>query len=117
MNALELIEDILTAAGEQGVVDFEEGGLAERLQGHEVRIAQQPNWPFEYNIGEILGAEELEARQREEAACPEHPDYLIGHAHCDVTLELDTPPSVIYIAEAGQIGYLPGYVSKGLGWR
>ena len=55
----------------------------------EVRIAHQPNWPFEYSIGELADAEEDDDGN-------------------------DTP---VYIAEGRQLGYLPGAAAEALGWR
>lgn len=52
-----------------------------------VRLAQQPAWPFEYRIGEPASAEVEDERE------------------------------VIYLPEAGQIGYLPGAARDELGWR
>jgi hypothetical protein len=115
MNALELIEAIAEQAG----VYVEVRGDSEiesTLRDMEVRIAQQPSWPFEYNIGQVVGPDEITMRHREEEECPEHDGYLIGHAGCDVELAEEDTPKVIYIGEAGQIGYLPGMVKDALGW-
>jgi hypothetical protein len=56
--------------------------LSDYPEEAEVRLAQQPAWPFEWGIGE--------------------PVFVEG---------------VVYVPEAGQIGYLPGAVSQELGWR
>jgi hypothetical protein len=63
----------------------------------EVRLAMQPNWPFEYSIETAIGPDELANPDDDEAA--------------------DEVPNVIYLTEGSQLGYLPGVVSKGLGWR
>lgn len=49
----------------------------------EVRIAMQPNYPFEYSLSD----------------------------------RATVVNGVIYLAEGSQEGYLPGEVSRGLGWR
>lgn len=53
----------------------------------EVRLAQQPSWPFEYSI----------ARFGVEIAEVEGAD-------------------VVYIAEGSQLGYLPGVARDAIGW-
>ncbi len=58
----------------------------------EVRIAVQPNWPFEHSIDEV--------------ACTEDVD--------DDGNELEP---VAYIGEGAQLGYLPGDAAQALGWR
>jgi hypothetical protein len=76
--------------------------LIELLQGlpddAEVRIAQQPSWPFEYSItgAVIVGGGFTEDEDEDEAASSE---------------------PVVYLAEGSQLGYLPGNVSRELGWR
>lgn len=59
-----------------------------------VRLAQQPRWPFEYDIGPVAAAEE---------ASPAPADG-------------EEPAGVIYIGEGHQLGYLPGGASEALGW-
>ena len=54
----------------------------------EVRLAQQPTWPFEYAID------------------PTTPT---------VEVDLDDGP-VVYLAEGAQLGYLPQVVRQQLGW-
>lgn len=114
MNAYELIEAIAQQAGVYLNVEHED---ATALKEHEVRIAQQPTWPFEYHIGHVVGPDEIRDSLNEDAECPEHPDYLIGHAGCTAELEVEEPDKVIYIGEDGQIGYLNGAVAQALGWR
>lgn len=58
----------------------------------EVRLAQQPNWPFEYSIGEIVEVDLADDQDEE------------------------TPKTVVYIAEGTQLNYLPGAVRSELGW-
>lgn len=55
----------------------------------EVRLAIQPTWPFEHSIEQVV----------------------IGNGDDDGEYR-----NIVYIAEGGQIGYLPGDVRKGLEW-
>ena len=77
----------------------------------EVRLAHQPSWPFELSIGGLAlrdpQAELIEemqeaglddGRQKEELA------------------KIEGEPTVLYIGEGRQIGYLPGGVAGELGW-
>jgi hypothetical protein len=62
----------------------------------EVRLAQQPNWPFEYSIGTVAA---------------------IGPDDFDEDDEDDAPPEVVvYIGEGMQLGYLPGIARNAVGW-
>ena len=58
----------------------------------EVRFASQPNYPFEYDIDNVVVVEVENKRTG------------------------DSEESV-YLEEGRQIGYLPGDVSRELGWR
>jgi hypothetical protein len=73
--------------------------LREMLDGlpddTEVRIAQQPNWPFEYSIADVV---------------------IIG-GELGATEEHEDDEPVVYLVEGTQLGYLPGHVSRELGWR
>ena len=60
-------------------------------QDANVRFASQPNWPFEYSIGDIVSAD-VENRSTGEEE------------------------EVIYLAEGRQIGYLPGEAKDALMW-
>lgn len=69
----------------------------------EVRLAEQPSWPFEYGVEEVILVNEYVYRNyADEDDCCEH-DFA------------NNP--VVYIAQGGQIGYLPGAVSNALCWR
>ena len=61
----------------------------------EVRLAFQPNWPFEYSIDD-------------------GPDILVVEVQNDAFERYD---KIIYLPEGSQIGYLPEVASKSLGWR
>lgn len=56
----------------------------------EVRLAQQPNWPFEYSIDSIIEGPE------------DGPE--------------DAPVTTIYIVEGQQLGYLPNKAAAIIGW-
>lgn len=58
----------------------------------EVRFASQPNWPFEYSIDDVQVVD-LNGEDGEEE-----------------------PNEVVYLTEGSQIGYLPGVVSRAIGW-
>lgn len=62
--------------------DLSESGMGER----EVRIATQPNWPFENEISGVWTPD---------------PDFDFE--------ESDFEEPAVYIAEGTQIGYLPGF--------
>lgn len=68
----------------------------------EVRLAHQPEWPFEYEIRDVAFIEE-----DPEPACDDDGEPI----------EEDEHEPVVYLVEGEQIGYLPGYVSEHLGWR
>jgi hypothetical protein len=55
----------------------------------EVRLAQQPAWPFE---------------------------YAIDRDHVAVQVQSGDDEPVVYIAEGAQLGYLPETVREQLGW-
>lgn len=90
MNITELIEQLQAFAAEHGDV--------------EVRLAVQPNWPFEHSIGSVaLGQEPI----YEGTMDPE--DGTVATAEDEV-------PAIIYIGEGRQLGYLPAMAREGLGW-
>jgi hypothetical protein len=55
----------------------------------EVRIAQQPAWPFE---------------------------YALDTAQAVVAVDLDDSQPVVYLVEGQQLGYLPTQAADRLGW-
>lgn len=59
----------------------------------EVRLAMQPNWPFEYTIGP-------------------GPDITIVEIE-----ENESQKKVIYLPEGYQVGHLPTEAAVALGWR
>jgi hypothetical protein len=56
----------------------------------EVRLAIQPQWAFEHSIGTIGMTKAVHGAKAE--------------------------PAVVYIAEGGQVGYLPGAAGAAVGW-
>lgn len=74
----------------------------------EVLLAQQPRWPFECSIGQVvvLDANADEREEWEEAPEEERP--------------AGPPPEPdvrVYIGEGSQLAYLSGAASRELGWR
>lgn len=89
----------------------------------EVRIAHQPQWPFEYSIGDVVldEAPEIVTREAFDAMSEEEQENVMRRADEGEVLLLDegqdVPASVVYIGEGSQLGYLSGGVSRQLGWR
>jgi hypothetical protein len=135
-------------------LDMTVGQLLEALQdiaeehGNdvEVRLAHQPQWPFEYSIAEVVlvGADERELkpgdrvknllRGRQRGVIDRLEGDDAAYVHWDegseqlcLLTDLRALPSeddedaaeetVVYIAEQRQLGYLSGAASKALGWR
>jgi len=71
----------------------------------EVRLAFQPSWPLQFNLSRTI-VSPLDLEDEEED---------------DEPAEGDEPKrSIVYLAEAGQpyeTPYVPGVVSRALGWR
>jgi hypothetical protein len=68
----------------------------------EVRIAQQPSWPFAYSIGEIAATDSVDVGDKDEDGI--------------AATEADAAPAVIYIGEGRQLGYLDSAGADALGW-
>ena len=68
----------------------------------EVRLAVQPNWPFEHSISSVVATQAVEVGDLDE-------DGEKAGAE-------DVKPAVVYIGEGGQLGYLPGQATSELGW-
>jgi hypothetical protein len=66
----------------------------------EVRLAEQPSWPFEYSLAGVLVSDRLPAEDDAD-------DLPLG----------ESPEPVLYLVEGTQLAYLPGSVSGALGWR
>jgi hypothetical protein len=75
------------------------GDLREMIEGLddgvEMRIAHQPSYTFEYSIANAV--------------------IIGGPLGANDEEEHDEP--VVYLVEGSQIGYLPGNVSRTIGWR
>lgn len=65
----------------------------------EVRLAHQPQWPFEYSVDDVVLVEASKLTDDEDDE------------------ESDQQEPVVYIAEKSQLGYLSGAATKALGWR
>ena len=69
--------------------------LKEHLEGYpddmEVKLAQQPNWPFQYSIGDIVEAK--------------------------IEDDNEDSKSALFIGECEQEQYLSGDASRELGWE
>jgi hypothetical protein len=76
--------------------------LSELAEDHgddtEVRLAQQPNWPFEYAVDEIVAVTNVDDDDDDDA---------------DTDAGAET---VVYIGEGAQLGYLSGAATKALDW-
>ncbi len=88
------------------------GELKEMLEdlddAMEVRLAHQPSWPFEYSIRDGLV---MDIKGCDPEDLPE--TDMDGSRFVDD----HEPEEILYLVEGRQIGYLPGVVSKALGWR
>lgn len=98
----------------------------------EVRIAQQPQWPFEYDITSVteVKPEELyEVCLGDDGWQVEDGDDILQDGFsCDADAQTwlkdyigrehgGKCDGVVYIAEGRQIGYLPSIASRAVGWR
>lgn len=93
------------------------GQLIERLQDFPeetpVMMAQQPSWPFEYSIADVLLSHTYDSEDEQALCDPDCPpeDKLAIEAR------MAECPDMVYIVEGEQTRYLPGHVSEVLGWR
>jgi len=87
------------------------GELMERLEqldpDSEVRWAAQPVYPFEYSISDVIPVIMDELVDEEDAE-----DILMGEIP-----ESPKRDDIVYLVQGSQIGSLPGYVSRELGWK
>jgi hypothetical protein len=85
----------------------------------EVRLATQPSWPFEYSISDVvfekIGGKDMEVLDADELA--ELDENEREQYEADLAEDEEKSEHIVYLAEGRQIGYLPGVVSKSLGWR
>lgn len=108
MNAQDLIE-ILTSLPDP--------------ENTEVRMAIQPNWPFEHAIAGTVFNHETD--QEEYCDEPDRDDYHTTEEYLEAmhTYEGEHPERdprnqapVIYLTDGNQIGYLPGNIASAAGW-
>ena len=81
----------------------------------EVRFANQPRYPFENSISDVISItkEVREEIFREELS----EEGIFGEeAHKKIASENLSDEAVVYISEGSQIGYLSGEVTCLLGW-
>jgi hypothetical protein len=98
MNIRELIEELESLADEHG-------------DNIEVRLAHQPQWPFEYAIGNVVAVDTVGEPDQENFHTEE--EFNEAVANYDPS---NSDALIVYIGEAGQIGYLPGAAASALGW-
>ena len=87
--------------------------LEDMPEDAEVRLAHQPSWPFEYSIDQVV---EVDGKSDH---CTECGYQWPVHAEkgCDETEPDDTDePSIVYLAEGEQLGYLSGFATEAVGW-
>lgn len=84
----------------------------------EVRIAHQPSWPFEYSISEVVesSSNDDDIEDVENALKTDLTDDEKEEANAELQRLEEENVTIVYIAEGTQIGYLPGAVTKQLGW-
>ncbi len=88
----------------------------------EVRLAEQPSWPFEYAIEDVvevkLGADREENASLECAEEILDSDHSTPEERSQAYRVLDAASTtVLYIVEGTQLTYLPGAASRAIGWR
>lgn len=71
--------------------------LQQMNPGSQVRFASQPSWPFEYSIDNVVSIAKDEDEENENHEEPKEED-------------------IVYLVEGSQLGYLPGNVTKIIGW-
>lgn len=88
-----------------------------------VKIAQQPSWPFEYSIGDVVMTDAVNVMTRAEfdALSEDEQEAANERADNDELVFIDEgeelPERCVFIGEGSQLGYLSGGVSRQLGWR
>ncbi len=88
----------------------------------EVRIAEQPSWPFEYAISGVvevrMGADREENANLECAQEILDSDHSSPEERSEAYRIIDAAStSVLYIVEGTQLAYLPSLASRAIGWR
>ena len=76
----------------------------------EVRIAVQPNYPFEHSVAEIVEVDGC-------PVCGECESCHMGDTCEDSEDGMDSDdPTIVYIGVGQQLGYLPGTARRALQW-
>ena len=102
-------------------------GELETLDGDmEVRIAMQPQWPFEHSLEMVAAPDDDRYLVKDEDGwyvvqdSRERPEQIAGPMESDGEAEdwlAEHPVSeVVYLVEGDQIGYLPGHAKRAAGW-
>ena len=106
MNISELIEQLQDIASEHG-------------DNIEVRLAQQPQWAFEYSMGQPVVVD-LSDGDKDEAREMLRNDDLsdVERAEAQAVIDRDdeNDAKIVYFPQGSQLGYLPGCASNALGW-
>jgi hypothetical protein len=87
-----------------------DGGLTE------IRFAQQPSWPFEYSISNVIA---MTQQMREDSARAEMREEGMTEEEINENIDFDEingTEDVVYLVEGSQLGYLPGEVKEEIGW-
>lgn len=120
MNVRELVAQLLD------ISENEVNELAPREYGdpavldREVRLAQQPNWPFEFSVGEVA---EVETHGDDIAEISDAMDDMDMESseYAEALKELERLKGenkhLVYIGEGSHLGYLSGSAATALGWR
>lgn len=124
MNVQELVAELLGVSEHEVLEMMRHVDQDVAVLEREVRLAHQPQWPFEYNVGEVVhletNADEIKGLEEVLDGRREEGEDLSDEDRANATKELetlrDTNKHVVYIGERGQIGYLPGNVANALGW-
>jgi hypothetical protein len=118
--------------------------LIEKLQGFspddEVRLAQQPSWPFEYSIGEVVqvqtgmpdegervvwedndgehegGFVEALTNGTIDVRLGDDDDFRTVNVKLSDVTNIDEPVNIVYIGEGTQLAYLGSAAADELGW-
>jgi hypothetical protein len=74
--------------------------LEQMPEDAEVMLAQQPSWPFEYSLGDVVMVGPDADNQLDDDDEDDRPDE-----------------NIVYLVEGSQTRYLPGFACNAVGWR
>ena len=74
--------------------------LEQMPEDAEVMLAQQPNWPFEYSLSDVVMVGPDADNQLDDDDEDDRPDE-----------------NIVYLVEGSQTRYLPGFACNAVGWR